>query len=139
MSALLQTRFYRLRAVTPPGEARFLKSCPVNLTDIAGRSGAACAEFGHEISRQVSVNRVHRCLVGGGGAEPNKAVRPHEDGAAIGHASLSRIELCACSIHNRDELTPAGAEMVQARRRTKHDQMVACSTQPVASREALSR
>ena len=87
----------------------------------------------------MSVKGIHRYLVGGGGAEANKAVRPHEDGAAIGHTSLSRIDLCACSIHNRDELTPAGAEMVQARRRTKHDQMVACSTQPVASREALSR
>jgi hypothetical protein len=76
----------------------------------------------------VSVKRVHRSLGGGAGAEADKAVRPYEDGAVIGHTSLSRIELRACSIHNRDELTPAGAEMFQARRRTKHDQMVAPST-----------
>src|SRR6516165_413833 len=91
------------------------------------------------MSGQVSVKRIHRYLVGGGGAEPDEAVRPHEDGAAIGHTSLSRIDLCACSIHNRDELIPAGAEMVQPRRRAKDDQMVACSTKPVADREALPR
>ena len=93
----------------------------------------------HEISRQVSVKGIHRYLVSGGGAEPNEAVRPHEDGAPIGHTSLGRIKLYACSIHNRDELTPTGAEMVQARRRAKHDQMVVCAAELVARREALSR
>ena len=88
------------------------QSCQIDSTDIAGGRVTARSEFGHEISRQVSVKGIHRYLVGGGGAEPNEAVRPHEDGAAIGHTSLSRIELCACSIQNRDELTPARAETV---------------------------
>jgi hypothetical protein len=87
----------------------------------------------------VSVKGIHRYFVGGGGAEPNKAFQPHEHSAAIGHTSLSRVELCACSIDDRDELTPAGTEMVQARRRAKHDQMVLGSTQRVASWEALPR
>ena len=45
----------------------------------------------------------HRRLVGGGGAEPNEAVRPNEDGTAVGHAGLGRIQMRACSIDNRDE------------------------------------
>jgi len=44
----------------------------------------------HEISRQVGVKGIHRYLVGGDGAEPNKAVQPHEDGIAPLRSLLSR-------------------------------------------------
>ena len=81
--------------------------------------GLVRAEFGHQIACQVSVERGHRCLVGGRGAEPDKAVRPHEDSAAIGHAGLDRIEPSACSVDNRDEFTPLRAQMIQARCRAK--------------------
>ena len=91
------------------------------------------------VRRQVGIECRHRRLVGRSGAEPDEAVRPHKDGAAIGHAGLGRIEVRARSIDNRDELAPARAEMVQARRLAEHDQMVARTAQPVAGREALSR
>ena len=45
----------------------------------------------HEIGREVSIECRHRRLVGRDGAEADEAVRPHKDGAAIGHAGLGRI------------------------------------------------
>ena len=50
---------------------------------------------GHQISREVGVKGIHRRLVGGGSAEPDEAVRPHEDGTAVGQAGLGRIEVRA--------------------------------------------
>lgn len=58
---------------------------------------------GHEIRGQVGVQGVHRRLVGGSRAEPDEAVRPDKDGAAVGHAGLGRIEISDCGIDNRDE------------------------------------
>ena len=85
------------------------------------------------------IKRIHRRLDGRGSAEPDEAVGPHEDGAAIGHAGLGRIKLRICGVDNRNKFIPARAEMFQARCRAEHDQMVTRTPKAVAGRKALSR
>jgi hypothetical protein len=61
-------------------------------SDRGGLTTVDRADVGHEITRQVGVKGVHRRLVGGGSAEPDEAVRPYEDGSAVGNSCLGRIE-----------------------------------------------
>jgi hypothetical protein len=114
---------------------------PLGDTTTGGSSlgSLASAAVGHQISRQVVIKRIHRRLDGRGSAEPDEAVGPHEDRAAVGHAGLGRIELRICGVDNRNKFFPARAEMVQARCRAEHDQMVTRTPQAVAGGEALSR
>jgi hypothetical protein len=58
-----------------------------------GRIAVDRAYVGHQICRQVSVKGGHRHRGDGSGTEPDEAVRPHEDGAAVGDASFGRIIL----------------------------------------------
>ena len=50
-------------------------------------------DVGYQIGRQVRIKGVHRRFIGGVSTKADEAVRPHEDGAAVGNAGCGRIEL----------------------------------------------
>ena len=105
------------------------------LLSVRRRKGRGSNSIRDEIAGQMSIQRSHRCLVGGCGPEPDEAVGPHQDGATLRHTRSYRIEPGACRIDDRNKIAPARAQSIQATRLAEHDQMVAGTAKSVTGWE----
>jgi hypothetical protein len=72
----------------------------------------------------MSVQALHGGVIRRRGAEPDEAVRPHEDGASVRNAGLGRDEARAGAVDNQRELFPARPEFLQPRDLPEYDEMV---------------
>ena len=69
------------------------------------------------------VERPHARVVRGRGAEADESVRPHQDGAPVGHAQFHRLEPRLRPVDDRDEIAPALAEIVKPGDLAEHHQI----------------